>query len=114
MRATGRDEERQTPPPEVTRRSLLTAGACMAAFREAHGMEMQPGREMKAAPASRASHGYMKDHEQANVIRRYPHVHEGKGAIDVKFFFRGEQAAEPALFLISIRSPDRVASLRSA
>lgn len=63
----------------------------MAAFREAHGMEMQPGSEMKAAPASRASHGYMKDHEQANVIRRYPHVHEGKGAIDVKFFFRGER-----------------------
>ena len=69
----------------------------MAAFRKVHGMEIQQGKD---APARRAPHGYMKDHDQVNVIRRYPHVHEGKGAIDVKFFFRGEKAAEPALFLI--------------
>ena len=33
-------------------------------------------------------------------ILHYPHVHEGKGAIDVKFFFRQDRYAHPALLLI--------------
>lgn len=72
------------------------------------GSDQPPGGpEVTASGADRppgkpgvTSSGFKKDHDQANVIRRYPHVHAGKGAIDVKFFFRGEMAAAPALFLI--------------
>jgi quercetin dioxygenase-like cupin family protein len=42
---------------------------------------------------------FLKDHDQANVLRR-PGLYEGKGAIDVKFFFREEGAPKPALILI--------------
>jgi len=58
----------------------------------------------KSAPTSESAR-FQKDHEQANVLRRYPHVHEGKGAIDVKFFFKGEAAAQPALLLIYTLPP---------
>jgi oxalate decarboxylase/phosphoglucose isomerase-like protein (cupin superfamily) len=42
---------------------------------------------------------YLKDCDRANVLR-YAGVYEGKGAIDVKFFFRNEGSPEPARILI--------------
>jgi quercetin dioxygenase-like cupin family protein len=82
----------------VTRRSVL-AGAgvgaitALAAFKRAHGLE--------AATSSAAdrSSGYRLERDHENLIH-YKNVHEGKGTIDIKAFFRAEGHARPALLLI--------------
>ena len=72
------------------RRSLMVGAGTLAAlttFNRAHGL-VKP----------QFSAGFLNDRGDADVIR-YPHIHEGKGAIDVKFFFRQDRYAHPALLL---------------
>jgi oxalate decarboxylase/phosphoglucose isomerase-like protein (cupin superfamily) len=52
-----------------------------------------------AAAVTSSPRKFLKDCDQANVLS-YPGVYEGKGAIDVKFFFRKEGAPEPARLLV--------------
>lgn len=67
---------------------MLAAGAAaLATFQKAHGFEVTP----PSAP-------YTNDRDDSNV-KPYPGVHEGKGTIGVKFFFRHEGVAKPALLL---------------
>ena len=54
-------------------------------FRKAHGM-----RPEAATPASR-SYAFRNDPDHERLIH-YAGVHEGKGAINIKFFFRDEGA----------------------
>jgi mannose-6-phosphate isomerase-like protein (cupin superfamily) len=67
----------------------------------------QPSRQ-KALPSSGGTLGtsvtsssrrFLKDSDQANILP-YTRVYEGKGTIEVKFFFREEGAPNPARLLI--------------
>jgi oxalate decarboxylase/phosphoglucose isomerase-like protein (cupin superfamily) len=60
---------------------------------------VMPPVDGASASVSSPSRKFLKDCDQANVLS-YPSVYEGKGAIDVKFFFRKEGAPEPARLLI--------------
>ena len=51
------------------------------------------------APASSSHRGFLKDSDQENVLR-YDRVYNGKGAINVKFFFHEEGFPNPARILI--------------
>lgn len=81
----------------ASRRSmLLSAAASLSAlqvFKKAHGMDAGA----KTTPSR--GYKYRNDPDDAKIIH-YPGVHQGKGAIDVKFFFRDEGAPKPALLLI--------------
>jgi len=83
------------PTGRLTRRTvLLSAGATSVAavtsFKKAHGLEAaSPPRQYK----------FRNDGDQMDLIR-YPGLHEGKGAIDIKFFFRDDGSPKPALLLL--------------
>jgi gentisate 1,2-dioxygenase len=62
-------------------------------FKKAHGMTPEA-----VAPAAR-SYTFRNDPDHERLIR-YAGVHEGKGALNIKFFFRDEGAPKPALLLI--------------
>lgn len=80
----------------TSRRALLVGSAASLSalhlFKQAYNMEL-------ARPAVKRGYSHRNDPDDADV-RRYPGVHQGKGAIDVKFFFRDEGAPKPALLLI--------------
>jgi quercetin dioxygenase-like cupin family protein len=74
------------------RRSLLLGAsggalASLAAFRNVHAMQAggAPGRFRKMGPG--------------DGVTSYAGVHEGKGTIDVHFFFGEDEAPKPALLL---------------
>src|SRR5262245_17439518 len=87
----------------ITRRSLL-AGAglgtvsALAAFKQAHGLEVETARASTPHPDELPVRHRM-EREYEDLIH-YPHVHEGKGTIDIRFFFRADGYARPALLLI--------------
>ena len=85
-------------PPRMSRRSALaTSAATLLAtaefFKKAHGMQSIP---LASTPPN---HPYRNDPDHERVMH-YSGIHEGKGAIDVKFFFRDEGSPRPALLLI--------------
>lgn len=96
---------------DMGRRNVLlsAAGAAsLAYFRKVHGMEEArlPGavnarssEDLGATTTAKRSVGFVKDHDLSEVSRS-AHLHEGKGAIDVKYFFWEEKASRPALILI--------------
>ena len=63
--------------------------ASIASFKRAHGMEF--GERIY-------NYDFKKQRDFEDVIR-YPGVHEGKGVIDIKFFFGEDDAPMPALLL---------------
>jgi mannose-6-phosphate isomerase-like protein (cupin superfamily) len=82
----------------TTRRQvLLSAGSAMLAttelFKKAHGMTAE------STHSSARPYAFRNDPDRDKLIH-YAGVHEGKGAIDIKFFFRDEEAPRPALLLI--------------
>lgn len=83
--------------PVSRRRAVVSAGTALLAsvdlFKKAHGMTTA---EPSATPRP---YTYRNDPDHERVIH-YPGVHEGKGAIDIKFFFRDDRAPKPALLLI--------------
>jgi quercetin dioxygenase-like cupin family protein len=80
---------------KLTRRTaLLSIGAASLAtvtsFKKAHGIETaQLPREYK----------YRNDGDQTDLVH-HSGLHEGKGVVDIKFFFRGDGAPKPALLLL--------------
>jgi mannose-6-phosphate isomerase-like protein (cupin superfamily) len=75
----------------------------LAAFKYAHGLEVATSRASSERSAVLPDgHRMERDHE--NLIH-YPHVHEGKGTIDIKAFFRADGYAKPALLLIYSMPP---------
>jgi quercetin dioxygenase-like cupin family protein len=82
----------------MTRRTALQSAAAVSlaaatSFGKAHGIEVS---EIMPSP-----HGYRfrTDMDQTDLIH-WPALHEGKGAVDVKFFFRVDGAPKPALLLL--------------
>ena len=73
------------------------------AVREAHGIDGSRG--VKAtAPATeiaRSPGGYKfrNDNDQTDLIH-WAGLHEGKGTVDIKLFFRADRAPNPALLLL--------------
>lgn len=86
---TGKEKETD----RLSRRTLvLGLGATLASiasFKRAHGMEF--GERVY-------NYDFKKECDFKDVIR-YPGLHEGKGVIDVKFFFGEDDAPMPALLL---------------
>src|ERR1700728_1257310 len=80
---------------KLTRRAaLLSVGvaslATVTLFKKAHRIETaQLPREYK----------FRNDDDQTDLTH-YPGLHEGKGAVDIKFFFRSDGAPKPALLLL--------------
>jgi mannose-6-phosphate isomerase-like protein (cupin superfamily) len=92
----------------LTRRSLLAGTAlgslaAMTAFKRAHGLEASGARPSTSKPANRPN-GHRMEREHENLIH-YANVHEGKGTIDIKAFFRADGYAKPALLLIYSMPP---------
>jgi mannose-6-phosphate isomerase-like protein (cupin superfamily) len=91
-------KERRFPSDRVNRRVMLSCSAAslasVAVFKHAHGLGKVDGAE----GPSRV-YEFTSDPDHRSLIH-YPGVHGGKGAIDVKFFFREEEAPKPALLLI--------------
>jgi quercetin dioxygenase-like cupin family protein len=79
------------------RRALLATGTALLvpaeAFRKAHGMTSA------GAPPSSRPYVFRNDPDHERLIA-YKGVHEGKGTIDIKMFFKDEGAPKPALLLI--------------
>ncbi len=85
--------KRNSSASTVSRRSVIRGvGAAtlssLATFKSAHGLEDGP----KVS-------GQVTERDDANLIH-YAHVHEGKGVIDVRMFFKDEGYPKPALLLI--------------
>lgn len=82
---------------KTRRRILLAASTAILApaelFKRAHGMTPADSH----APTHPYAFRNDPDHER---LIAYKGVHEGKGTIDIKFFFRDEGASKPALLLI--------------
>jgi oxalate decarboxylase/phosphoglucose isomerase-like protein (cupin superfamily) len=78
---------------DTSRRSLMLGAAAagslsaLAVFKKAHGL---------STPIMSA--GFTNDKEDVDTVH-YAQLHEGKGVIDVKFFFRQGKFAKPALLL---------------
>lgn len=80
----------------TNRRNVLLSGgaASLALFERAHGLEANGGGE-----STQRSYTYRNDPDHEHLLH-YPGVHEGKGAINIKAFFRDDGAPKPALLLI--------------
>ncbi|MBS0418182.1 MAG: cupin domain-containing protein [Proteobacteria bacterium] len=82
---------------KTRRRILLAASTAILApaelFKRAHGMLPTDSH----APGHPYAFRNDPDHERRIA---YKGVHEGKGTIDIKFFFRDEGTSKPALLLI--------------
>jgi mannose-6-phosphate isomerase-like protein (cupin superfamily) len=74
---------------------LLSAGAASVAsvglFSRAHGL---------APPERESPRDTFRNDPDHSGLTHFVGVHEGKGAIDIKFFFRDDRASNPALLLI--------------
>lgn len=83
--------------PMSRRNALIAAGTAIITpidiFKKAHGMTSA------STPPSGRSYPFRNDPDHERLIA-YKGVHEGKGTIDIKFFFRDEGAPKPALLLI--------------
>jgi oxalate decarboxylase/phosphoglucose isomerase-like protein (cupin superfamily) len=69
--------------------ATATCATILLRFRNAHGLVVGDKR----------SHTYRNDRDDDGTFR-YKGVHNGKGAIDIKFFFREDRASTPALLII--------------
>ncbi len=95
------DSPAAKPSPAMKRTSrrqaLVSTGTAVLAttelFKKAHGMAAQTTQSPSRL------YPFRNDPDREKLIH-YPGVHEGKGVIDIKFFFRDEGAAKPALLLI--------------
>ncbi|MFC4312366.1 cupin domain-containing protein [Steroidobacter flavus] len=91
------DGNSPTPPTgRFTRRAALQSAAAASlsaamAFKKAHGLDM--------TTPSLHPYKHRNDRHDSGVMH-LKNVHEGKGAIDIKFFFRDDRASKPAVLLI--------------
>lgn len=84
------------------RRSLLVgmsgaAVAALAAFKKAHGMH--EGMHAGTSSAAAAAPAKFRKMGPRDGFRSYPGLHEGKGVVGVRYFFKDDGAPRPALLL---------------
>src|SRR6266704_2056437 len=89
--------QKQSPDSRITRRTALLSAGAVSLAAASRGVETTA----PATGTAQSPHGYKfrDDTDQTDLIH-WPSLHEGKGAVDIKFFFRPDGAPKPALLLL--------------